>query len=100
MINPLIVLIALSLTVIVIRLRVSRKYDTLYEAVGNRPNEINNRYQFLHNQGVRCRLQNVSSRPGVIIHGSSELGTTVRLLVHKNDLNEAEQHMIDYKRSC
>ncbi|WP_017185505.1 hypothetical protein [Alkalibacillus haloalkaliphilus] len=100
MINPLIVLVALSLTVIVIRLRYSRMYNTLYEAVGHRPNEINNRYQFLRNQGVRCRLQNVSSRPGVIVHGSSELGTTIRLLVHKNDLNEAEQYMVNYKRSC
>ncbi|GAA0460106.1 hypothetical protein [Alkalibacillus silvisoli] len=98
MANPLIILVALSLIVIVLRYRDLRFYQTLYETAGYRPNEINRRYTYLREQGVRCRLQNTTSKMGVIVHGGSELGTTIRLLVHKKDFNQAEAIMVDYKK--
>ncbi|WP_188207198.1 hypothetical protein [Alkalibacillus aidingensis] len=89
-------LTVILVSLIFIKVRDLRFWETFYEIEGSKSNEASHRYTYLKSRGIRCRLQHVNSKIGAFVHSGNEFDTTVRLLVHKEDYNQAEHVMENF----
>jgi len=78
-----------------------RKWETVYEAFGDKSKEAQQRYSYLRKNGIHCRLKNYT--PGNIrmmgMQGSQmSKQLTLLLQVHKNDIDRANKHLADFNK--